>query len=71
MLQADEDKKKLYEGLRKHFEQIPRWIVCRTVELSNNPTNAFDALYEYKNSNLPVSWCFESQRWVKEKIRLE
>jgi hypothetical protein len=71
MFQADESKNKLYEGLRKHFGLIPKWIVCRTVELSTNSTNAFDALYDYEKTRLPVSWCFEDQRWVKEKIRLD
>lgn len=70
MYKEDETKEKLYRGLVEHYPDVPRWILCRTVELARTPGTAFDAIYEFKISNMPVSWDFEAQRWKKEKVVL-
>jgi hypothetical protein len=67
-LKRDDKRFKLYDGLRKHFPDIPREIVLRTVELASTPVVAFDALYEFKLKLLPTTWDFEKQRWVKHKL---
>jgi hypothetical protein len=71
VLQVDEKKKSLYEGLSKHYPKVPPWIVYRTVEMANNATSAFDALYDFKESAMPVVWSFDDQKWVSERIILD
>jgi len=68
MLEVDEEKKKLYEGLSKHYENVPKWIVYRTVEMALSASAAFDALYDLKNTQLPVTWDLDEQKWVKQKV---
>ena len=67
-LKRDYKKMSMYDGLKKHFPDIPKEIVFRTIELASTSVVAFDALYDFKSKNLPVVWDFEKQRWVKHKL---
>jgi hypothetical protein len=71
MYATDESKKNLFEGLAKHFPDVPRWIVYRTVELASTPGKAFDAIYDLKLEILPIVWNFNKEKWVKERLVLE
>lgn len=71
MLEVDEEKKKLYEGLVKHYEHLPKCIIYRTVEMASTPSAAFDALYDFKYDMLPVTWDFHEQKWEKQKVVLD
>lgn len=71
MYHKDEDKQKLYDGLLKHYPDVPRWLLQRTVELASTPGTAFDAIYDFKVSTMPVAWDFESERWKKQKVVLD
>jgi hypothetical protein len=70
ILLEDTAKKNLYEGLLKHFPEIPSCIVLRTVELASTPGVAFDALYDFKLKLLPVRWNFNEERWHKTKLEI-
>lgn len=63
----DEMKQRLYEGFIKNYPTIPKWIIFRTVELASTPGKAFDALYDFKITNLPICWDFHKETWVREK----
>lgn len=71
MYTVDETKKSLFDGLTKHFPNVPKWIVYRTVELASSPGKAFDAIYDYNNEFLPVAWDFGTEKWVEERLVLE
>ena len=68
MYKKDFGKEKLFYGLMNHFPMIPKWIIYRTVELASSPGKAFDALYDYKEKDLPVSWDFSEQKWKKNRV---
>jgi hypothetical protein len=71
MFKVDAKKEKLYHGLLKHYPDIPKWIVYRTVDLASTPGKAFDALYDFKEFILPVVWDFSKEKWVKEKVTID
>jgi hypothetical protein len=65
----DKNKKKLYEGLVKHYPHVPPFIVLRTVELASTPGIAFDAIYDFKLKMMPVTWDFEKEKWKTHEFR--
>jgi len=70
MFKQDVEKKRLFDGLCKHFPYIPIFLILRTVELASSPGVAFDALYDYKDKILPAIWDFKLERWKKEIIEI-
>jgi hypothetical protein len=68
---VDEAKKVLFDGLVKHYPQVPKWIIYRTVELASTPGKAFDAIYDFNLIYLPVVWDFSAEKWIKERVVIE